>query len=64
MKTTKKNRRKFLRKSIQVMMVTPTLAATRTQGQSRDPAREIPDEKLPGDPGTRDPDAYGSVGEE
>lgn len=46
------------------MMVTPALAATRTRGQSRDPAREIPDEVLPGDPGTRDTEAYGSLGEE
>ena len=60
----KENRRKFLRGSIQAMMVTLALAATRTRGQSRDPAREIPDEVLPGDPGTQDTEAYGSLGEE
>ncbi len=59
-----KNRRKFLRTSIQAMIVTPALAASRTQRKSPDPAREIPDEILPGDPGTRDTGTYGSVSEE
>ena len=60
----KKNRRKFLRRSIQAMIVTPALAASRTQRKSPDPAGDGPDEMLPGDPGTRDTGAYGSVGEE
>ena len=64
MNNRKKNRRKFLKKTIQAMVVTPALEATLTRGQSRDPARKIPDEVLPGDPGTRDTEAYGSISEE
>ena len=60
----KKNRRNFLSRSIQAMIVTPTLAASQTQRKSPDPGGKIPDEMLPGDPGTRGTGAYGSVSEE
>ena len=60
----KKNRRKFLRRSIQAMIVTPALAAAPTRHSTPDPVSKIPDEMLPGDPGTRDTDAYGSVSED
>ncbi len=56
----KKNRRKFLRRSIQAIIVTPALAASSTR---RKPA-DVEDEVLPGDPGTRDTGAYGSISEE
>ena len=60
----KKNRRKFLRKSIQAMIVTPALAASHSRHRSGEPAGDVPDEVLPGDPGTRDTESYGGVSEE
>ena len=64
MNNKKKNRRRFLSRSIQAMIVTPALAASRSRHRSPDPVQDIPDEVLPGDPGTRDTESYGSISEE
>ncbi len=55
------NRRQFLKKSVEAMVVTPALA---TSLSGLDPVverTEEADELLPGDPGSRDTEAYGSV---
>ncbi len=55
------NRRQFLKKSVEAMIVTPALA---TSLSGLDPVverTEEADELLPGDPGSRDTEAYGSV---
>ena len=57
------NRRQFLKKSVEAMIVTPALA---TSLSGLDPVverTEEADELLPGDPGSRDTEAYGSVTE-
>ncbi|MEE8349737.1 MAG: hypothetical protein V3R94_09215 [Acidobacteriota bacterium] len=60
----KKNRRRFLSRSIRAMIVTPALAAARIRHLSPRAPSDVPDEVLPGDPGTRDTESYGSIGEE
>ncbi len=52
------NRRRFLKKSVEAMIVTPALA---TSLSKLEPSAEEADELLPGDPGSRDSEAYGSV---
>ena len=52
------NRRQFLKKSVEAMIVTPALATSLSR---LEPPAEEADELLPGDPGSRDTEAYGSV---
>jgi len=57
----KKNRRVFLRKSLE-RMVLPSLAALTGDSAGSRPTL-APDQMLPGDPGHRDPEGYGSLAE-
>jgi hypothetical protein len=55
------DRRKFLKKSVEAMIVTPALATSLFLAEPRVEPTEEADELLPGDPGSRDTEAYGSV---
>ncbi len=55
------NRRKFLKKSVEVMIVTPALATSLSRLEPEVGRTEEAGELLPGDPGSRDTEAYGSV---
>ncbi len=53
--------RQFLKKSVEAMMVTPALATSLSKLEPSAEQAEGADELLPGDPGSRDTEAYGSV---
>ncbi len=55
------NRRQFLKKSVEAMIVTPALATSLSKLEPSAEQAEGADELLPGDPGSRDTEAYGSV---
>ncbi len=55
------NRRQFLKKSVEAMVVTPALATSLSGLEPAVKRTEEADELLPGDPGSRDTEAYGSV---
>jgi len=55
------NRRRFLKKSVEAMIVTPVLATSLSRLKPAVERSEEADESLPGDPGWRDTEAYGSV---
>ncbi len=55
------NRRQFLKKSVEAMIVTPALATSLSKLERASERTEEADELLPGDPGSRDTEAYGSV---
>ena len=55
------NRRQFLKKSVGTMIVTPALATSLSKLEPSAEQAEGVDELLPGDPGSRDTEAYGSV---
>ena len=55
------NRRQFLKKSVEAMIVTPALAASLSRAEPAVEEKEEADELLPGDPGSRDTEAYGCV---
>ena len=57
------NRRQFLKKSVEAMIVTPALATSLSRLEPTVERTEEADELLPGDPGSRDTEAYGSVAE-
>ncbi|MDA2935121.1 hypothetical protein MYX82_12390 [Acidobacteria bacterium AH-259-D05] len=59
----KKDRRKFLKRSVQAILVAPAMAASRSEFKPLDEKQDAREEVLPGDPGTRDTEAYGSVSE-
>lgn len=55
------DRRNFLKKSVEAMIVTPALATSLSRLEPEVGRTEEVDELLPGDPGSRDTEAYGSV---
>ncbi len=55
------NRRQFLKKSVEAMIVTPALATSLSKLERASERTEEADELLPGDPGSRDTEAYGSL---
>ena len=55
------NRRQFLKKSVEAMIDTPVLATSLSRSEPVVGRTEEADELLPGDPGSRDTEAYGSV---
>ncbi len=55
------NRRQFLKKSVEAMIVTPALATSLSQLEPSAEQAGGADELLPGAPGSRDTEAYGSV---
>lgn len=57
------NRRQFLKKSVEAMIVTPALATSLSRLEPAVERTEEADELLPGNPGSRDTEAYGSVAE-
>ena len=64
MKDKNKDRRRFMRKSIQAMVIAPALAACHTRSNPQNPTENSQNSLLPGDIGTRDTEAYGSISEE
>ncbi len=62
-KKERNNRRQFLRKSVQAIIVTPAVATSLSKLEPLVEQVESADEVLPGDPGSRDTEAYGSVTE-
>lgn len=63
MKETKKKsgRREFLQGTIQALLVAPVAIASERKGETS--LLEEGKEPLPGEPGYRDPEAYGSIAE-
>ncbi len=55
------DRRNFLKKSVEAMIITPALATSLSRLEPSAEQAEEADELLPGDPGSRDTEAYGSV---
>ncbi len=55
------NRRQFLKKSVEAIIVTPALASSLSKLEPSAEQAEEADELLPGDQGSRDTEAYGSV---
>ena len=64
MKDKNRDRRRFMRKFIQAMVIAPALPACHTRSDPQNPIENSQNALLPGDMGTRDTQAYGSISEE
>ncbi len=63
-RNTNAGRRKFLKQSVQALATIPAVAAAMPAAEQTPPDTERDSqEALPGDPGYRDPGAYGSLGQ-